>query len=82
MQCDSDRIASRLIYLAYLSLTGYYIQSIVLDIFYFNQIFGNLNSIQGSAFLDLVTYNPESQSVFVCQVFADTAYVYRIFTCR
>ena len=61
MQCDSDRIASRLIYLAYLSLTGYYIQSIVLDIFYFNQIFGNLNSIQGSAFLDLVTYNPESQ---------------------
>ena len=58
MHCDHYHIASRLIYLAYLSLTGYYIQSIVLDIFYFNQIFGNLNSIQSSTLLDLVTYNP------------------------
>lgn len=29
------------------------------DISFFNQIFGNLDSIQCGSFFDLITYNPE-----------------------
>ena len=48
------------------------------DILHFNQVFSNLNGIQSGTFLNLVAYNPESQTVFVSQVFTDTTYIYRV----
>ena len=40
-----------------------------------DEVFGNLYSVKGGTLLDLVAYNPEGESVFVCQVLADTAYI-------
>ena len=49
------------------------------DIFYFEQIFGDLDGIQGGTLLDLVADGPERQAVRVGQVFADTSHVNRVF---
>ncbi len=40
-------------------------------ILHLDQVFGNLNSVQGSAFLNLVAYSPECQTVRVADILAD-----------
>ena len=44
-----------------------------------HEVFGYLHGVEGCAFLDLVTYNPEGESVVVGEVLADAAYVYGVF---
>ena len=46
----------------------------------FNQIFANLHGIQSSTLTDLVAREPESQAVFVAEVFAYATHVNVVFT--
>ena len=54
-------------------------------LFYYSlsyEIFGYLYGIEGGAFLYLVAYNPEGQTILVGQIFTDTAYIYGILACK
>ena len=57
----------------------YFLFIVFLQCLFLNQVFCNLHRIQCSPFFDLVTYNPECQSVLIAEVLTDTTYVNRVF---
>ena len=57
----------------------YFLFIVLLQCLFLNQVFCNLHRIQCSPFFDLVTYNPECQSVLIAEVLTDTTNVNRVF---
>ena len=60
----------------------YFLFIVLLQCLFLNQVFCNLHRIQCSPFFDLVTYNPECQSVLIAEVLTDTTNVNRVLPAR
>ena len=59
----------------------FYVFACLLQIANLDEVFGDLDGVEGCALADLVTAEPESKAVVVGKVLADTAYVDIILAC-
>ena len=48
---------------------------VLTDVAHFHQVFRNLNGIQRGSLSDLVTRQPEGQTIRISQILADTSYI-------
>ena len=50
------------------------VKSVVL--FLSDNLLSDLDCVEGGTFANLVAYTPESDTILICQITADTAYIY------